>query len=360
MGHYLNTENYLDIYPYEVLDEQVKHHLENLDILDRVQFSGTFYKKSQLPQLKKALQKTYNELILRNKSVQLRFYGFTDTPFDMDWIADLTEIECLEIESWSEILHIEKLADFKNLKKLHLSFGLKMKGDLSFLTKINPNLEVLYIRTEEKKPKVDLMPVTHFKNLKELWVMYLENNLENALAELPHLQKLRLRSISKPQTLDFIKHLTDLQHLNLELCSFSDVSAIGELKNLRSLNLFRLLKVEDLSFLSDLQQLTFIELDSMSNLHTLPRFTKLKNNCEIKINSCKKITDFTALADSTMIKAISITTAPNLSTEQYILILQNPHIEYVSIYTESAKRNTELNDLAQKFGKKPYRERYQH
>lgn len=356
MGQYLNTADYLDIYPYDELDEQIKQHLQNLDALDRVQFSGTFYKKSQLALLKNAVQKAYHELILKNKSVGLRFYGFMDTPFDVDWIADLTEIECLEIDSWGEILHIEKLANFKNLKKLHLNFGLKMKGDLSFLTQINPDLETLYIRTEEKRPKVDLMPITHFKNLKNLWVMYLEKNLENALAQLPQLQTLRLRSISKPKDLSFIEHLQDLRHLSLELCSFTDISAITKLKKLTSLNLFRLLKVEDLAFLSDLQELTYIGLDTLSNIHSLPMFDQLKSKCELNINSCKKITDYTALAQNTMIKAISITTPPLIDAEYFMPIMQNTHIEYVSVYSENAKQNRQLKELCKQFHKKPYRE----
>lgn len=354
MGHYLNTDDYFEIDNLKNFDDELKEYVSKIDTLSRVQFCGTFYKKLEVKLLKSAFEKVYNELILKNKSIELRFYGFEDKPVDLDWIADLSEIECLWIESWGEILNIEKLANFKNLKRLHLDFGMKMKGDLSFLHQVNPDLEVLFVRAAEKRPKVDLMPITQFKNLKSLWVMYFEKNLVNALAELPQLEKLRLRSISSPKDLGFIEHLLELNYLSIELCSFTDISAIAKLKNLTSLNLFRLLKVENVSFLSDLQELRSITLDTLSNIQSLPKLRNLKNDCEIHINSCKKLTDYTALANNTMIKAVNITTAPIIGTEPFMPILQNSQIEYISIYSENAKQNRELKELVEQYHKKSY------
>lgn len=354
MSYFLTADDYFEPYHLNDFDNELTQILPKIDSLNRVQFYGRFIKKSEIKLLKSALKKVYNELILKKKSIELRLYAFENTPVDLDWIADFTELECLEIESWGEILNIEKLANFKHLKRLHLDFGLKMKGDLSFLSQVNPDLEILYIRAADKNPKVDLMPIIHFKSLKSLWVMYFEKNLEQAIAELPQLERLRLRSISKPKDLNFINNLQNLTYLSLEFCSFTDISAIAKLTKLKSLNLFRLLKVEELSCLSELQELTTIQLDTVSNIHSFPVLRHLKYPCEIIINSCKKLTDYSAFAESTMIKAVYITMPPMLDTEHFLPIMQNPQIEYVSFYSEKVKQKEELNALCLQFNKKPY------
>ncbi|MDO4230071.1 MAG: hypothetical protein Q4C98_09670, partial [Capnocytophaga sp.] len=261
MGTYINTDDYWEIDFNDNFEEQLKRALANAQSLERVQIYGYNLKKSQEKQLKEYIRQVYNELILKYKAIELRFYAFENKPFDMDWIADLSEIENLQIESWGEILHIEKLANFPNLQKLHLDFGLKMKGDLEFLKLVNPHLQTLYIRAAEKKAKVDLMPITHFKSLKGLWVMYFEKNLDNVLTELTELQWLRLRSISGYKDLAFIGHLQDLSYLGVEFCGFEDLSAVASLKNLTAINLFRLLKVDTLDFMSELHKLTNITID---------------------------------------------------------------------------------------------------
>ncbi len=357
MEAYLATDDCWHIDLSDDFQSQLQEYSTKLAQLDRVQYSGIWLKKRETKTLKEHLKQVYEHIILKKKSIGLRFYNFENTPFDMDWIADFTEIEDLEIESWGEILNIEKLANFKNLKKLHLDFGLKMKGDLSFLSVINPDLQVLYIRAADKNPKVDLMPITHFKKLKALWVMYFEKNLDQAILQLPDLEYLRLRSISKYKDLDFIKHLTKLNSLSLEFCGLTDISAIAHLKNLTHLNLFRLLKIEQLDFLSELNHIEYIELDVVSSVSQFPILASLKKPCSVQIISCKNLIDYTNFAKTKSVMALRIENAPNANVDEFLPILQNEHIKYLSIYCKNNSINEQVKVLIQEFGKQRFRDK---
>ncbi|MDO4230233.1 MAG: hypothetical protein Q4C98_10490, partial [Capnocytophaga sp.] len=122
------------------------------------------------------------------------------------------------------------------------------------------------------------------------------------------------------------------------------------------INLFRLLKVDTLDFMSELHKLTSITIDTVSSVKSLPNLDKLENPCDINIVSCKSLDDYNSLKTSTMVEALRIENAPNTSSDEFLPILENQHIRYVSIHCKTVKIHTEVKELIEKFAKKSYLE----
>lgn len=290
----------------------------------------------------------YEQLILKRKAIELRLFCFFERrPFDMNWIADLTKIECLEIESWGEILNVEKLANFKNLKKLTLNFGVKIKSDLSFLTLLNPNLEELHILTEDKNPKVDLTPITHFRHLKILGIQYLEKNLESVLPELSSLERLFLRSIPKPKNLDCLQHLHNLQYVVLQRCGFEQIDVLAQLKNVKYLQLWWLNKISNLDFVSQMHGLQFLFIEILNGVNHFPKVADLNKLRRVKITSCKNLNDFGEVARARSIEDFFIQNAVH-NVETFVSLITNPSIKNLGIGSSKTTLNRQLSALFEK------------
>ena len=279
--------------------------------LDRIQFSEGANLQTIFPVL-------WEEVLQHHPSIHLRFYAYSN--FDVDWIASFTDLENLSIEvggNNSIIRNLEKLAEFQSLKSLVLSSDNGF-GNLNFLYGVNPKLQELYLCSKTKSAKSDLSVLTSFQHLETLSLVNLEKNLDKAVSSLSALETLTLRSISKPQHIDFINRLKNLQFLTLQLC---------------------------------MQGLQFLFVETLNGITRFPKVAGLKHLRRVKITSCKNLTDFSEVAYSHSIREFAVQNATQPNLDIYIPIIENQHIENLGIGHEKAAIQKEMQALAQKHGR---------
>lgn len=326
--------------------EELPEYKEMMNELDRIQISDNVDLTQILPVL-------WQEIYQHKRDLPLRIMLY-DT-FDVavfEQMPMLYELENLNIETSWGILNLEKLANFKYLKTLVLDFGSKKEGtDLSFMSALNPDLQVLHIEYAEKNTKTDLLPLAHFKNLKFLSIKCMDKNLEKILPEFTKLTDLRLRSVGKPKNLDCIKDLTHLQDATLQLCGFENVDVLATLKNIRYLQLWRLPKLTNLDFVSQMSGLQFLFVETLNGVTKFPKVSDLQKLRRVKITSCKNIADFSEVANAKSIEDFAIQNAKQEDLMIFLPIIENQAIKRLGIGYEKVATQNELLALAQKHGR---------
>lgn len=327
------------------LDEfrrDLPHYIGKIGELDRIQLNEYADLKAILPVL-------WEEVLQHHPSTRLRFYGHRD--FDVDWIAGFAGLENLAVEVYDgTIRNLEKLAGFPNLQHLMLNVSDGL-GSLNFLNGVNPQLQELYLCAETKSAKSDLSVLTRFRHLKTLSLLKLEKNLDKAFSGLDELETLMLRSISKPQHIDFIGGLKNLQFLTLQLCGFENMDAAAQAPKLKYLEMWRLPKLKNLDFVSRMQALQFLSVETLNGVTRFPEVSGLTKLRRVEIDLCKNLTDFGEVAHSRSIREFSVqnTVWPDLAI--YLPIIENRHIEKLGIGHAKAAMRKAITALAQKHGR---------
>ena len=273
--------------------------------------------------------------------------------FDVDWIASFTDLENLSIEvggNNSIIRNLEKLAEFQSLKSLVLSSDNGF-GNLNFLNGVNPKLQELYLCSKTKSAKSDLSVLTSFQHLETLSLVNLEKNLDKAVSSLSALETLTLRSISKPQHIDFINRLKNLQFLTLQLCSFENIDAAAQLPKLKYLQLWRLPKLKNLDFVSQMQGLQFLFVETLNGITRFPKVADLKHLRRVKIASCKNLTDFKRSSVQPLYSRVCCAKCYAAEFGYLYPDYRKQHIENLGIGHEKAAIQKEMQALAQKHGR---------
>ncbi|MBH5330299.1 hypothetical protein H9Q10_11560 [Eikenella sp. S3360] len=327
---------------------ELPQYKDKIHELDRIQISGWRDDDAEAV-IKAILPVLWEEVLQHYPATHLRFFGYRD--FDVDWIADFPGLQSLAIEiSVGSIRNLEKLAKFERLQTLALEANQGF-GSLDFLSGVNPNLQKLYLNSETKSAKSDLSVLARFRQLKTLYVKKLEKNLDTTVAGLPELERLVLRSISKPKNLDFVSGLKGLQYLTLQLCGFENVDAAARLPELKYLQLWRLPKLENLDFVSQMHSLQFLFVETLSGITRFPKVADLQKLRRVKIISCKNLADFSEVAHSRSIREFAIQNATQPDLAIYIPIIENRHIEQLGIGHEKVATQNEMRALAQQHGR---------
>ena len=344
MGGYIKNSTFWNISSNkDFLQENFQKWEAKINELDRVQINCTLCKIS-----KSNLNDLYERIFLKRKSLCLRIYGYDEK--DLSFLANFTELESLSIGNSAQILNIEVLKNFKNLKSLHLDCD--SQENLDFLWNINPFLEKLSITTyDKKKLNLDLRPISNFKKLKHLYLKEYNKNIEKAVSGLTEIEELALRSISKPKNLDFISHLTNLKDLIIQSCSFEDINAISQLPNIRYLQLWRLAKLNDLNVVSLLNNLQYLFIETLNGLEKFPEISNLLKLKRIKITSCKNIRDFSSIEKTKVLTDFIIQNANNKDINDFIPILKNPNIKELGIGYGKVSTQIEVKKLAERYNK---------
>jgi Leucine-rich repeat (LRR) protein len=188
----------------------------------------------------------------------LRLYK--GTFHDLAPLAELTELEELEISSNRHIADISSLGALVNLKKLWLTNiameeGIEALSSLVNLRYLNifykdryyrellplQNLEILILH-QSIHSYLDASYIAQLRSLKELEIssFLVKGSIEN-IEQLGNLVNLEELNISAVIDLDisWITHLKKLKNVRFEACTLNDVSPLAELPNLVSVSLPR-------------------------------------------------------------------------------------------------------------------------
>jgi hypothetical protein len=146
--------------------------------------------------------------------VSVRFYGHYHSKFDCSVVSDLVDCRSLIVDSHEPISNIEAIASLPQLDK----FGISV-----FETRYDEVLDYPNIRSvgslligTNRRTDWDLAPLQEFASLRSLSVAGQHKNL-SIIGALQNVQTLRLNSIPRKASLDFISTMSGLRKLKFLL-----------------------------------------------------------------------------------------------------------------------------------------------
>jgi hypothetical protein len=220
-------------------------------ILDRgarptIQFSG--------PGATPGLLASINRLCIEfGDRLEVRFYGYYESPFDARVLEYLPDVRWLSVDCLTSISDEEHLARLPKLTKL--AFGVFRYDEPEFLGRLPlEQLIELWVNETERR-NLNLVHLSRCERLRTLSIGGHTKGID-AIASLPCLEQLHLNSIPKRQSLDFVGRCAPLRSLDLLL---------GGRPSL-----------DDCSH-PDLEKLTVIRVRGLESLGTLRRFPKLRS-----------------------------------------------------------------------------------
>lgn len=192
-------------------------------------------------------------------------FGIEDTIRE----EDVRDIEELFISESDNVVSIEGIHNFKNLKKLHL-WGAHTIIDFSPLKKLD-NLERLMTWNMNLDKLDEIEKIT---SLKDLEILYPKSGRINNLEKFPNLKVFWVQGLSFKDLrgLRGPKNLETLHINNGEIESFKGIDMFPKLKEL---NLYKV-SVKDISQIYNLEQLEKIELNGVhiQNQHKFEQIIK--------------------------------------------------------------------------------------
>lgn len=236
---------------------------------------------------------------------ECRSLGLIDASKYFSRIKYLEFYDCINITGLETLSQLEKLSlkwvaeikslDLSNLKNL-ISLDLHYCEQLKRIKKLESlvNLQKLQIFKEGKNR--DMVPL-NFASLINLEILSLDGYSANltGLDKLKSLNQLRLTGCAKLTDYNFIKNLTNLYILQMDNLEDEYANNIASLKNLICLDL-KGSKITSIDFLKDLKELFHINLERCTKLHDLKPLRHHPSLNFLSLNYCNNIADITPLS----------------------------------------------------------------
>jgi hypothetical protein len=275
-------------------------HLENVVIMDYTfisNLSSLNYLYLENNYIKQYDSNAFENITISNVGLLIDF-GFKPIKYtSIDFAYNLEELEYCKI-SGNYVENFKSICLLKKIKTLNLSHNyISVKyEDLSEFSNIT-SLDLSYNRIK------DIKFIQTLISLKEL---YLCHNHIDSLLPLEKLINLSILCINKNKdhishlSIDSLKFLVNLEHLELNRNNIDDISSLKFLVNLEHLELNRN-NIDDISSLKYLVNLVHLEINYniINDISSLSNLTKLKilkiNNNKIYeidcLNLCSRLTD---------------------------------------------------------------------
>lgn len=157
------------------------------------------------------------------------------------------------------------------------------------------------------------------------------------------------------KSLNFIKDLSSLRHLNLLFGSYKDLDGIFNLTKLESLEISRTRQIPNYDFLNGLKNLKSLTLEGMSQLEKLPNLSELSRLSEIRIENNRKLIDISGLSGLKALNKIILTFPEKINASQKKALLDQVFEVILSSKTVLSTNvwfwaNKELRDKMKKKG----------
>nr|WP_157472355.1 leucine-rich repeat domain-containing protein [Neolewinella persica] len=196
---------------------------------------------------------------------------------NVDALANLTALQTLDLHFNSSLTNIDSLAKLSKLKTLYLSYN-------SSLTNVGVLENLTALKMLDLSNSSSLMDVDILENLTALQTLSLRNNSSlinvDGLAKLTNLKTLYLSYNLSLTNVDILEDLTALKTLDLSNnLSLINVDGLAKLTNLKTLYLSSnssLTNVDVLANLTNLQELDLSENGSLTNVDGLSNLTNLQ------------------------------------------------------------------------------------
>lgn len=342
MGGYISASNFWSIRSDKDWDYIEQELAGEIPKLDRIQIN-----EHHLEDIGAKTWQKLNDLVFpHNPNITFRYYGGIDV--DLSFMSNLTRFKNISIECSGTMSNANVLGGFDDLSALVLVFD--TMENIEFVSSLNPHLEKIWIHQNIKRTKnPSLEPICRFEKLKLFSLNGYDNKLAALIGKLPNLETLALRSIKKPNSIDFIDHLQNLEKLVVQLGSVYDLEGLRAMKNIQYLQLWQITKLADISFLSEMTGLQHLNLETLNKMTGFPSMKKLKNLRRIEMRSCKLCRDFTQLEQLTSLNDFIFGNAKTQSPEDFVPVLKNENISSIGIGFPRRKEQEEIEALMKKY-----------
>ena len=288
------------------------------------------------PVQSKALLKVVNILCkIFGKRLPIRFFSYDNTAFDASVLEHLPDVQWLKVDCLQEISNSERIFELSKLKKL--SFGVYNYDNPNFLHQLSlDKIEQLSI-SETKKRNFDLSPLSEGKQIRSLLVEGHTKNIE-AIGELKNLETLRLWSIGKKTSLEFVSKIPKLDSIEIVLGGRQNIDEIS-LPFLREMRISLVRGFNELGDLSRFPKLKHLRIENQIKLQSIsfptPNLTKLW------IVNCKSLSALTNLEYLQNIKLVHCAQT-SLDYEALSEFNWSKSLKVLSLYYGNEKRDAAL------------------
>ncbi|HKY34364.1 MAG TPA: hypothetical protein VJN18_00380 [Polyangiaceae bacterium] len=297
-----------------------------------VQFADAIYTPEQLQQL--------DELCATHRAqLHVRFYAHYGSIFDASILRALPHVVTLKLDCLQHANHVDTIAELPHLE--HLGIDIFELADTQILRFENLRaLRSLFVG-DTRRSRLDLSYVSTFAQLDSLRISGQTLGLQ-AIADLPALRALTLRSIPKSSALGFVSKIASLRSLDVVLGGRSDVHEVQS-TNLRDLELIRIRGLSDLGDLARFPNLVSLVLEDQIQVRAV-HLTPANATCQsLRIFNCKNLSTLSGLNHLTQLRHLRIGTTP-LDIDSLLATLP-PTLETCGIYTGKERENRRIREL---------------
>jgi len=246
------------------------------------------------------------------------------------------------------------LTDFKflklmtNIESLHIdNFQIKSFEGIDNL--INLKRLILY---DTKSKSISLKPISNLTELTYLYISGHKKDIES-ISGLNKINDLTLRSITV-ENLNILRNFEQLEKLHVLLGGTKNYEAIIDLPKLRHFELWHVQKLADIEFISNLKRLEYLQISSLRNIVSLPKFTHNLHLVKLVLENLKGLDDISTLRNLKNLEEFWFIGANNLTPEQFKVVQQCPKLKMASVGFGSEKKNNELQEFFETIGVKSY------
>jgi Leucine-rich repeat (LRR) protein len=293
------------------------------------------------PPSRDALETLEKEILKKRQDFEVRFYGFYRSVCDLGFLQFIPSVSKLVVNCLSgPIENVERIGDLQRLTSLKV--GITQLRDFSFLERLPPLLDTLYLEEAQSK-KLSLKAIVRFSRLRRLYIERHHKDLES-IGTLPNLQSLVLRSITVP-SLSFLTPLSSLRVLNLKLGGTTKLDELSELLNLRELEMWQVRKLEDIRVVASIPKLETLKLQDLPNVTKVPSLASCSSLKTVFVKHLKNLEDLSSIAEAPHLEHFALTGSSKCLPEAFMPFVNHQTLKDIWVGLGSAKRNRAVHEM---------------
>jgi hypothetical protein len=293
------------------------------------------------PPSRDALETLEEEILRKRQDFEVRFYGFYRFECDLGFLQFIPSVSKLVVNCLSgPIEKVERIGDLQHLTSLKV--GITQLRDFSFLERLPPLLDTLYLEEAQSKT-LSLKALVRFPRLRRLYIERHHKDLE-LIGTLPNLHSLVLRSITVP-SLSFLRSLSSLRVLNLKLGGTTNLDALSELLNLSELELWQIRKLEDIRVVARIPRLETLMLQDLPNVTEVPSLASCSSLKSVFIRHLKSLEDLSAIAEAPNLEHFALTGPSKCLPQVFKPFVNHKTLKDIWVGLGSLKRNRAVDQM---------------
>jgi hypothetical protein len=293
------------------------------------------------PPSRDALETLEKEILKKRQDFEVRFYGFYRSECDLGFLQFIPSVSKLVVNCLrGPIENVERIGDLQRLTSLKV--GITQLRDFSFLERLPPLLDTLYLEEAQSK-NLSLKAIVRFPRLRRLYIERHHKDLES-IGTLTNLESLVLRSITVP-SLSFLTSLSSLRVLNLKLGGTIKLDALSELLNLRELEMWQVRKLEDIRVVARIPKLETLMLQDLPNVTEAPSLASCSSLKTIVIRHLKSLEDLSSIAEAPNLEHFALTGPSKCLPEAFRPFLNHQTLKDIWVGLGSVKRNRAVHEM---------------